>query len=304
MQNVSSSLDVVVVGNAGVDTNVYFYTDEIDFSVEANFTQNVDYVGQAGGYGARGFAQLGKRTAFIGAVGDDPNGGFVRGELARDGVDLTGVFYDPAGTARSINFMYKDGRRKNFYDGKGHMVLHPDLEVCRAVLGRARLAHFNIPNWARELLPLARELGLTISCDIQDVVSPDDPYRQDFIREADILFFSAANFADPTPLIHRFLAEGPARVVVAGMGARGCLLGTREGVRAFGPVSLPEPVVDTNGAGDALAVGFLSSYVLEGFSVEQAILRGQIAARFTCTKKATSSELISAAQLAYFWERM
>ncbi|NUM47409.1 MAG: carbohydrate kinase family protein, partial [Anaerolineales bacterium] len=244
MQNVSSSLDVVVVGNAGVDTNVYFYTDEIDFSVEANFTQNVDYVGQAGGYGARGFAQLGKRTAFIGAVGDDPNGGFVRGELARDGVDLTGVFYDPAGTARSINFMYKDGRRKNFYDGKGHMVLHPDLEVCRAVLGRARLAHFNIPNWARELLPLARELGLTISCDIQDVVSPDDPYRQDFIREADILFFSAANFADPTPLIHRFLAEGPARVVVAGMGARGCLLGTREGVRAFGPVSLPEPVVD------------------------------------------------------------
>ncbi|GAB4581336.1 MAG: ADP-dependent ribose-1-phosphate kinase [Anaerolineales bacterium] len=301
MQMSSVPLDVVVVGNAGVDTNVYFYTDEIDFSVEANFTQNVDYVGQAGGYAARGFAQLGKRTAFIGAVGDDHNGQFVRAELARNGVDISGVFCDPAGTARSINFMYKDGRRKNFYDGKGHMALHPDLAACRTLLSRAKLVHFNIPNWARDLLPLARELGLTISCDIQDVVSPDDPYRQDFIRYADLLFFSAANHVDPTPLIHRFLADAPARIVVVGMGARGCMVGTREGVRAFGPVTLPEPVVDTNGAGDALAVGFLSSYVLEGFSLEQAIQRGQIAARYTCTKKATSSDLITAEKLEYYW---
>ncbi len=297
----SSPLDVVVVGNAGVDTNVYFYTDEIDFSVEANFTQNVDYVGQAGGYSARGFAQLGKRTAFIGAVGDDTNGQFVRAELARDGVDTTTVFTDPAGTARSINFMYRDGRRKNFYDGKGHMSLHPDLEACRALLSRARWVHFNIPNWARELLPVAHDLGLTISCDIQDVVSPDDPYRQDFIRAADILFFSAANYPDPTPLIHRFLADAPTRIVVVGMGVRGCMLGTREGVRHFGPVTLPEPVVDTNGAGDALAVGFLSSFVGDGFSLEQAIHRGQIAARYTCTKKATSSDLITAEKLEYYF---
>ncbi|HNB54825.1 MAG TPA: carbohydrate kinase family protein [Anaerolineales bacterium] len=302
MQNIFS-LDVVVVGNAGVDTNVYFYTDEIDFSVEANFTQNVDYVGQAGGYGARGFAQLGKQTAFIGSVGEDANGQFVRAELTRDGVDVSGIFSDPTGTARSINFMYKDGRRKNFYDGKGHMSLHPDLDMCRALFSRTKLVHFNIPNWARELLPLARELGLTISCDIQDVVSPDDPYRQDFIRDADILFFSAANYPDPTPLIHRFMADHPNRIVIVGRGAQGCMLGTREGVRAFGPVTLPEPVVDTNGAGDALAVGFLSSYVLDGFSLEQAIYRGQIAARYTCTKKASSSDLISAEKLEGYWRR-
>lgn len=298
-----SPLDVVVVGNAGVDTNVYFYTEDIDFSVEANFTQNVDYVGQAGGYTARGFAQLGKRTAFIGALGEDHNGAFVRGELEKDGVETTGVFTDPAGTARSVNFMYKDGRRKNFYDGKGHMTLHPDLEKCRAIFSRAKLAHFNIPNWARELLPLARELGLPISCDIQDVVDLADPYRQDFIRAADILFFSAANYPDPTPLIHRFLADNPARTVVVGRGAQGCMLATREGVRTFGPATLPEPVVDTNGAGDALAVGFLSSYVLDGFSLEQSILRGQLAARYTCTKKATSSDLITTDKLEKYWQR-
>lgn len=159
------------------------------------------------------------------------------------------------------------------------------------------------PHWARELLPIARELGLTISCDIQDMVSPDDPYRQDFIRSADILFFSAANYPDPTPLIHHFLTDNPARIVVVGRGAQGCMLGTREGVRAFEPAALPEPVVDTNGAGDALAVGVLSSYMLDGFSLEQAIHRGQIAARYTCTKKASSSELITAEKLENYWRK-
>jgi acarbose 7IV-phosphotransferase len=42
--------------------------------VESNFTQNLDYVGQAGGYSCRGFVRLGRSTAFIGYVGDDHNG--------------------------------------------------------------------------------------------------------------------------------------------------------------------------------------------------------------------------------------
>ena len=286
--------EVVVIGNVGIDTNVYLYGADIDWSVEANFTQNLDCVGQAGGYASRGYARLGHRTAFIGTVGDDYHGGFIREELARDGIDLAGLFTDPQGTARSVNLMYRDGRRKNFYDGKGHMALEPDLAACRAVLSGARLAHFNIPNWARKLLPLAPELGVRIAVDLQDVVSPDDPYRRDFIEYADILFFSAANHADPSPLIQHFLGNRPDRIVVCGMGAAGCALGTRAGTRFFDPVAWPEPVIDTNGAGDALATGFLSSYVLRGYSLEDAVLRGQIAARHACAQRASSSTLITA----------
>jgi sugar/nucleoside kinase (ribokinase family) len=146
-------------------------------------------------------------------------------------------------------------------------------------------------------LPLARAQGLTIACDLQDVVDPHDPYRRDFIDQADILFFSAANFEDPASLIRQFLTGRPERIVVTGMGARGCALGTAEGVRFFPPVAMAAPVIDTNGAGDMLAVGFLSSYVLEGYSVEDALLRGQIAARHACTLKASSSGLISRRQL-------
>jgi sugar/nucleoside kinase (ribokinase family) len=289
--------EVVVIGNAGVDTNVFLYGADIDFSVEANFSDNRDTVGQAGGYSSRGYAALGHDVAFIGHVGDDANGRSVRATLAADGIDTRALFTDPAGTARSVNLMYRDGRRKNFYDGKGHMTLLPDAALCRDVLRGARLAHVHLANWARHLLPVARELGLVIACDLQDVVDPADPYRQDFIDAADILFFSAANHDDPKPLIDRFAAGQPERIIVVGMGARGCALGAGGAVRFFPPVALDAPVVDSNGAGDSLAVGFLSSHVLGGYGLEDAIRRGQIAARHACTLRGTSDGLMGQGRL-------
>lgn len=298
----NTSLDVVVIGNAGIDTNIYLPGQDINFEVEGNFTENLDYVGQAGGYAARGYAQLGQKTAFIGAVGNDFSGEFIRQELAGDGIDLSAVFVDPAGTSRSINFMYQDGRRKNFYDGKSHMSLQPDLSLAEAVLARARLAHFNIPNWARRLLPAAKKYGLTIACDIQDVVWAEDPYRYDFVVNADILFFSAANHGHPGPLIEIFLRLNPRLIVIAGMGAQGCVLGRMSAeIQFFPPPALNWPVIDTNGAGDSLAVGFLTSYALEGCSLKDSIRRGQIAARHACTEKASSSHLITPAQLERYF---
>lgn len=289
--------EVVVIGNIGIDTNVYLYAADIDWSREANFTENLDYIGQAGGYASRGYARLGRRTAFIGHVGEDALGQFIRATLAADGVDTRALFTDPGGTSRSVNIMYRDGRRKNFYDGKSHMQLPVDLDVCRAVLQGARLAHVNLPNWARWLLPAARELGLVIACDLQDVTHLDDPYRADFIHSADILFFSAANQEGPGPLIEALMRRNPEQIVVSGMGSQGCALGARGNVRYFPPVDLDLPVVDTNGAGDALAVGFLTSYVLDGYALEDSILRGQISARHTCTLRASTTELITRAQL-------
>ena len=294
--------EVAVIGNIGIDTNVYLSGPDIDWTVESNFTENLDCVGQAGGYASRGYARLGHPATFIGCVGDDFGGRQIREELARDGVGTTALFLDPTGTSRSVNLMYPDGRRKNFYDGKAHMALRPDTELCRAAMAGCRLAHFNIPDWARRLLPLAKELGLRVACDLQDVADPGDAYRRDFIRQADILFFSAVNHGDPSPLIRSFLRGHPDRIVVSGMGARGCALGTRKGIRFFPPPPMDLPIIDTNGAGDGLAVGFLTGYVLEGRSLEDSILRGQIAARHACAQRASSATLIDSERLEAFFE--
>lgn len=296
-------LDVVVAGCVGVDTNVYLHGRDIDWTVEANFSENLDYVGQAGGYSARLFAALGARTAFVGSIGDDFQGEFVRSEIAADGIE-TAWFSDPGGTHRSVNVMYQDGRRKNFYDGKRQMEVEPDIEAARRLLARSHFVHIHLENWCRALVPIARELGLTVACDLQDLVRLDDPYRLDFVAGADILFLSCVNFPEPGEVLTELQQGRPGRIVVGGRGAQGCAVADDAGVRFFPPVLLPEPVVDSNGAGDALAVGFLTSHVLAGFGVDESVLRGQIAARLTCTKKATSRDLVTRPQIDAIFDRL
>ncbi len=292
------NFDVVVVGNAGIDTAIFLPQPTVNWQNETNFTENIDYVGQSGGFASRGYAQLGYKTAFIGAVGQDWRGEHIRQTLTADGVDVSGLFVDPAGTNRSVNLIYPNGTRHSFFDGKSHMQLEIDKDKCRQLLKQAHFAHFSLPNWARHLLPIAQSLGLPIACDIQDVTQLDDPYRQDFVYFADFLFFSAANFPDPTPHIRHFLQKKPEQIVIVGMGAKGCAVGTANaGIQLFPPVPMAEPVLDSTGAGDGLAVGFLSSYLREGYDLPAAIHRGQIVARYSCTQRANSSHLIRREQL-------
>lgn len=291
---------VVVIGNVGMDTNVYLAGNSIDLAHEANFTENLDTVGQAGGYASRAYARLGAPTVFIGYVGADWMGEQIRGTLQADGIDTSALFIDPCGTSRSVNLVYPDGTRRNFYDGKSHMELHPPLDDCLRVMQNTGLAHFNIPNWARQLLMPARNLGITVACDVQDVIDAGDPYRLDFIRQADYLFFSAVNHLDPAPIIAAYLALNPHVIVLATMGARGCTLGTKDDICVYPPVELDLPVVDSNGAGDAFAVGFLVSRVLEGRGLEEAVLRGQVCARYKCAQRSTSANMISRDLLEHY----
>jgi sugar/nucleoside kinase (ribokinase family) len=121
------------------------------------------------------------------------------------------------------------------------MTLSPPLEICEQIFSHSRLAHFNIPNWARYLLPMAKAYGVTIAADLQDMADLNDPYRQDFIDAADILFFSAANQADPRQITAALLQRRSESVVIAGMGARGCLLATSaDGIRQYPPVEMDD----------------------------------------------------------------
>jgi sugar/nucleoside kinase (ribokinase family) len=292
----TSSYDVVVLGAFGLSTSVELPAEGRRHGVEVTFTDVLDFVGQAGGDSALGFTALGRRTAVVGHVGADRQGDWVRAELARAGIDLQALDIDPAGTARSVSVISSDGSRRGFYDGRGHMIV-PVPEHAAAAVAASRLALFHLSNWSRQLLPVARAAGVTIAADLQDLLDAADPYRRDYVEQADIVFFSAANVPDPTSTINAVLAGRNDRVVVTGMGARGCAVGTADGVQMHPPVSVDRPVIDTNGAGDALAVGFLTSYVLEGRPLDEAVRRAQIAARWICSHRSSSSNLITAEEL-------
>ncbi len=278
---------ITVVGNPGLDTLVVLAQDDPDLEADGHFVRNVDTVGHAAAFTARACARLGHRTRILGSTGADVIGGLVRGVLAADGVDTSLMFDDPAGTARSVNFVRPDGRRTFFFDGGSHMTLRPPEHCVEAALSGADLVLASLPNWARDVVARARTRGLPVAVDLQDVRDPADPYRADFIASADFLFASAAHLDDPVAAAEAWFAAGPASLVVFGMGARGAMVVRRDSgrpiVTAEPPPGLDLPIVDTTGAGDSLATGFLDGLLFAGLPVPEALHRGQVLARIVAS---------------------
>lgn len=273
--------EVVVLGAAGLDTTVSI--DSLDLELgESRFTGVVDGIGHAGGYAARLYAAAGRRVSFVGGIGDDLAGRELRRVLDLEGVDLAASFAEPRGTARSVNLALPDGRRRSFYDGRLGTG-RPDPDAVARLLAGARLVHVNLPGWVRPLLPVVREAGALVACDLQDLPSPDDPYRADFVASADVLFFSGVDLADPEKAIRGLWRRSPQATIVAGLGPGGALLGAAGTVEAVPAPPLDLPVVDTTGAGDSLAAGFLVGRVFEGEGLAEALMRGQVTARHTCS---------------------
>lgn len=282
------SARVTILGNPGLDTLVFLPVADPDLRVDGHFTRNVDTAGGAAAYTARGMARLGHRTRLLGAIGDDVAGRYLREVLAADGVDLECVFCDPVGSMRSVNLIHPDGRRTFFFDGASHMTqTPPDWAVSRALDG-CDLLFSSLPNWGRRVLPEARSRGIRVAVDLQDVRDPQDGYRADFIAAADHLFASAAHVGDPVAAAQDWFSWGPARTVVFGMGSRGALLVERTDGPALvhfqPPPPLDLPIVDTTGAGDGLATGFLDGLMFGGLPAGQALHRAQVLARITASQ--------------------
>lgn len=273
---------VVVAGAFGIDTNVYARGERV--GAESTFAQVVDAPGQAGHYSARAFAALGIPTRAIAALGEDGPAVRIREDLGAHGIELTEL-RDPLGTHRSVNIVDADGARRNYFDARGAAFVGVDATACRRALRGARILHCHLDDWCRHLLPLAVDEGLLVSCDLQDATHADDDYRADFVAAADILFLSAVNLADPPAIATELAGRRAGRIVIVGAGAEGCLVARGGSVTAYHAAGLPQPVIDTNGAGDTLAATFLACHVLEGLGIPDAIHRAQLAARWICTRR-------------------
>ncbi|MGB9375249.1 MAG: carbohydrate kinase family protein [Jiangellales bacterium] len=302
----STALDVAVIGAVGVDTVVY-PPDSWSWGgqSEGTLAEIQHVVAHGGGYAARGYAALGYRTAFVGHVGQDADGALVRATLAADGVDLSACVTSGR-TAHSVNVMSTDGSRRNFYDPRLVGVQPPSESDVAGLLSRTRMVHVNIPDWARTLIEPARRRGVVVAVDVQDTPGAHDAYRLDFVRGADLLFASAAQLDDPESYARWAMTAGPASLVVMGLGPDGCLVVQRDGpaervaVVELSPdpvTGVAPPVVDTNGAGDSLAVGVASALVIDRLPLDAAVRRGLLCARWCCSLRGSSDGLLSASML-------
>jgi sugar/nucleoside kinase (ribokinase family) len=287
--------DVLVLGGAGVDTIVHVpelplpYAD--GYQVPAIRTR----AGQTGDMVALGLHALGLATHHLDLLGDDHEGDLVRALHRAHGVPLTAL-PQPAGTKRAVNLVGPDGRRLSLYDStRGGDTDRVPEETVRALSRASRHAHVSITHPWAAALPLLRETGLTVSTDLHNW-DGENPYHEPFAHQADLVFLSTTALADPELTMRRIAERGRARAVLATAGADGAHLLADGELTHVPPVEPPAPVVDSNGAGDAFASGFLFGW-LRGAPAARCARYGAIAGAHACTVPATRAEFVDREQL-------
>jgi sugar/nucleoside kinase (ribokinase family) len=284
------AIDVLTLGNAIVD--VLAHTDEA-FLAERNLHKgSMQLIDEAlaeelfsamgpatvisGGSGANtavGLASLGARAAFIGKVRDDELGRLYTHDLHAVGVGFeVPPAVDGPATARSFILVTPDGERTmNTYLGASQRLRPEDVEphTVRA----ARIVYLEGYLWDppdakqafRKAMTIAHEAGNRVALTLSDAFCVDR-YRDEFlglIRDGgvDIVFAnihelkSLYQTADEATAVAALREEGVLGVVTRS--ADGALVVTREETRAV-PAHPVANLVDTTGAGDLFAAGFLA----------------------------------------------
>lgn len=263
-------IDVIALGEALID----FTESGVSSAGARLFEQNP---GGAPANVACAVARLGGRAAFLGKVGDDMHGHFLRQTLESAEVDVSGLIMD-SGVFTTLAFVAlgERGERSFSFARKpgADTCLTPE-EIDPALLKRGKLLHVGSLSLTDEpahsatfrAVELARELGLTVAYDPNYRASlwPDEATAREGMRSL-VPFCDVMKLSDeetelltgekaPEAAAKKLLEQGPACVVVT-LGGDGALVATGEGCRKVEP--FPAQAVDTTGAGDAFWGAFLT----------------------------------------------
>jgi ribokinase len=233
-------------------------------------------------------ARLGMPCRFAGVVGDDPDGKLVLESLVAAGVDTDAVV---------VRRGQGTGRVFCFVDRQGHRALYvcPDanLTVTAAELERAftlQVSWVHCSSFAGDV-PFAAQRSFVAGLPpgIRLSLAPGALYAARgltelrlFLKRCAVVFLTATELKTltgiPEPLggARRLLREGVHTVAVT-LGREGSLVVTAESQHR--QLALAVDAVDTTGAGDAFAAGFLFGR-LKGWAVDDAQRFATVVASF------------------------
>lgn len=239
-----------------------------------------------------GLAALGARCGFIGQVAQDQLGEVFAHDIRAGGIDFeTPARAGDPPTARCLIFVTPDGQRTmNTFLGASQFL--PAEALDESVIASARVLYLEGYLWdpeeprraMRRAIAAARASGCEVAFTLSDpfvIGRHGDDFRQ-LIAEGqiDLLFANEHELAALTGIedFHAGLDELAAKIptVVVTRGAEGAHA-VRRGERAQVPAEPIARVVDTTGAGDLFAAGFLAGHV-RGDALERCLRMGAICA--------------------------
>ncbi len=211
----------------------------------------------------RALSHLGVQCAFLGAVGQDEWGDRFRENFVGLGVEAR-LKIAPF-TSRVLCLISPDGERTFLVDNpsiEGWFASKNDLLGVKWIHLEARSLTGDRES-VEEALTLARELGIPFSIDLSsvEIVKEYKDCLTRLIRSAELVFCNEDEIYVLTGLKREegcFHLQQMCPVGVVTLGEKGCLVGSKGSVEAVS--AHPVQAIDTTGAGDYFAAGFLYGY--------------------------------------------
>ena len=235
--------------------------------------------------------RLGHETAFIGKVGSDMHGEFLRETLQENGINVDGLISDPDFfTTLAFVALDEHGDRSFSFARKpgADTQLKPE-EIPADIISQSKVFHVGSLSLTDEPARSATLKALRVAKDAGCVMSYDPNYRDSLWTSAeaaseqmrsivpfmDLLKMSAeecplmTDLDDPEEAAKALLDQGVSIVVVT-LDADGAFVATKEGSRIV--KSFRVDAVDTTGAGDSFWGGFLAAFCESGKNPDEVSL--------------------------------
>jgi sugar/nucleoside kinase (ribokinase family) len=279
--------DLVVVGDCNPDILVVGDDVAPEFGQREKLVDQISLViGGSAAITAVAAARLGLRVALVAAVGDDPVGQFLLGQLTADGVDASAMAVRP-GVPSGATVALSRGQDRAILTATAAMTLLTAADVPAALLAGAKHLHVgsyflverSLGPGLAELFARARAAGVTTSLDTN--WDPSERWGGDqlagILAETDVLvpneaealrISGTATLAEAVPVL---TATG-CRLAVK-CGADGALCVDGPGGAQHTVVLPPVAAVDTTGAGDCFNAGLITG-LLRGLDLPKAAALG------------------------------
>lgn len=243
--------------------------------------------GGSAGNTAYAAARLGTRVSFIGKLGDCEAAAFYRDRFASIGADVSRFKIGDIPNARCLSLVTSDSQRTMRTDLGAALTLSPE-EIAEGDFHGARHVHmegylaFN-RDLKQKILKCAKGAGCSTSFDMAsfEVVKASHDVLEHWLGEyIDIVFANEDEASAYFPNLgddYEAMALGFAKlcdVAVVKLGKNGSLIAKGNDVIVVDPIPV-ERAIDTTGAGDYWAGGFLSAW-LKGRSLAECGRHGSI----------------------------
>ncbi|MFI3226873.1 MAG: carbohydrate kinase [Clostridia bacterium] len=240
--------------------------------------------------------KLGLKTAFIGKIGQDMQGDFLRKTLDDQNIETKGLISDPNYfTTLAFVSIDENGERNFAFARKpgADTMLRAD-EVNLEIVENAKVFHFGSLSLTDEIAREATFFAVKKAKEAGAIISYDPNYRAPLwnskeqaieqmkspLELVDILKISdeetelMTGEIDPYRACEVLLSIG-IPVVAITLGADGALIATKDGVSHVKGFK-PQRICDTNGAGDSFWGGFLYKVIVNGnkpceITIEEAV---------------------------------